>query len=133
MAFVIDMGRDLRARYDTSRDLELNKRPVILCKARAKSSASVNEHGIECSWGAAWPKFYGAITALKATFGPSLMFIRSFLLWVGCMLGLAYVSSCMRARHVMRCRFRKKPNGSVLRFLENVRIAITSLSCGFFR
>ncbi len=92
VAFVIGMGRDLRARYDTSRDLELDKRPIILCKARAKSSASVNEHGIECSLGAAWSKFYGAITAFKATFGPSLMFIRSFLLW-GCILGLAYVSS----------------------------------------
>jgi len=96
VAFVIDMGRDLRARYDTSRDLELDKRPIFLCKALAKleSSASVNEHGIECSLGAAWSKFYGAITAFKATFGPSLMFIRSFLLW-GCILGLAYVSSYM--------------------------------------
>ena len=72
VALFVNLGRDLRARYDAPGDLELCQRPIILREARAKPSASAHRDGVECSWGTSWSRDSGATTTVKATFGPYL-------------------------------------------------------------
>jgi hypothetical protein len=84
VAFFVDMGRDLRARYDPAWDLERNQRPIILCETHAKPPASADRYGIECSWrswGSSWSRSDRAITAPETTPRPSLRLTLGYSLY----------------------------------------------------
>ena len=55
LAVFLDMGRDLRARHDSPRHLELDERSLVLREARTESSAPDLGSSLQRRWRAAGP------------------------------------------------------------------------------